>query len=204
MNFQRINFLLLAMNDFSTWWEALTISLKIYWALAIPFTLFFVLQMVWSFIGPGDIPDDTPDAEVSVDTGIPFQFLTVKNLIAFFTIFSWTGIACIDSGLSDITTVIIAAAAGLVMMTLMASLFYFLGKAGADGTMKIKKAIGVSGEAYLGMQKKRGSVGKVQVKVQGAVRTLDAVTDDNVDIPSGKMIRVIEVVNDNMLLVTVK
>lgn len=192
------------MNDFSTWWDALSISLKIYWALAIPFTLFFVLQMIWSFVGPGDIPDDTPDAEVGGDTGVPFQFFTIKNLIAFFTIFSWTGIACIDSGLSERTAFIFSSVAGLLMMTLMASIFYFLSKAGADGTLKMKKAIGVSGEAYLGMQQKRGSIGKVQVKVQGSVRTLDAVTDDEDDIPSGKMIRVTAIVNDNLLLVTVK
>lgn len=192
------------MNDFSAWWEGLNLSLKIYWALAVPFTLFFGLQLIFSFFGGGDVPDDTPDVDVAADTGVPFQFLTLKNLISFFTIFSWTGIACIDSGLSNTTALIISTGAGLAMMTLMASIFYFLSKANADGTMRIRKAIGTSGEVYLTMQGNRGSIGKVQIKVQGAVRTLDAVTDDENDIPTGKMISVKEIVNDNLLLVTVK
>ena len=89
------------MANYTEWWEGLSVSLKIYWGLAIPFTLFFLLQLVFSFFGGGDVPDDTPDADIEADTGVPFQFFTLKNLVAFFTIFSWTGIACLDSGLSE-------------------------------------------------------------------------------------------------------
>jgi hypothetical protein len=192
------------MNDFNLWWEGLSISLKIYWALAIPFTLFFALQLLWSFFGGGDVPDDTPDADVDADTGVAFQFFTLKNLIAFFTVFSWTGIACVDSGLSESMSVIISLAAGLAMMTIMASLFYFLSKASADGTMKFKNAIGGTGEVYLGMQRKRGNVGKVQINVQGSVRTLEAITDDEEDIQTGKLVTVKEITSNNILVVTAK
>jgi len=192
------------MNDFNVWWEGLSLSLKIYWALAIPFTLFFALQLLWSFFGGGDVPDDTPDAEIDADTGVAFQFFTLKNLIAFFTIFAWTGIACVDSGLSDSIAVILSLVAGVLMMTIMASLFYFMSKASADGTMKFKNAIGGTGEVYLGMQGKRGNVGKVQIHVQGAVRTLEAITDDEEDIATGKVVTVKEIVNNHILLVTAK
>lgn len=191
------------MHDFITWWEGLNLSLKIYWALAIPFTLFFLLQLVLSFMG-GDVPDDTPDAEVESDTGIAFQFFTLKNLVAFFSIFGWTGIACIDSGLSETTALIIALVAGLIMMTVMASIFYFLGKANADGTLKMKNALGGVGEVYLTIKSKRGGIGKVQIKIQGSLRTLDAMTDDDQDIPTGKIITVKQVVNDSILVVTAK
>lgn len=191
------------MNDFITWWEGLNLSLKIYWALAIPFTLFFLLQLVLSFMG-GDVPDDTPDAEVEADTGIAFQFFTLKNLVAFFSIFGWTGIACIDSGLSETTSLIIALIAGLIMMTVMASVFYFLGKANADGTLKMKNALGGVGEVYMTIKSKRGGIGKVQIKIQNSLRTLDAMTDDNQDIPTGKIITVKQVINDSILVVTAK
>ncbi|MBX2970215.1 MAG: hypothetical protein KF803_12665 [Cyclobacteriaceae bacterium] len=191
------------MNDFTTWWEGLNLSLKIYWALAIPFTLFFLLQLVLSFMG-GDVPDDTPDAEVEADTGIGFQFFTLKNLVAFFSIFGWTGIACIDSGLSETTSLIIALVAGLIMMTVMASIFYFLGKANADGTLKMKNALGGVGEVYMTIKSKRGGIGKVQIKIQNSLRTLDAMTDDDQDIPTGKIITVTQVINDSILVVTAK
>ncbi|HEY3404767.1 MAG TPA: hypothetical protein VGK59_15360 [Ohtaekwangia sp.] len=191
------------MSNFTEWWEGLSIALKIYWGLAIPFTLFFLLQVVWSFMGGGDVPDDTPDAEIAGDHGVPFQFLTIKNLIAFFTIFAWAGIAATDSGLSEITALIIAIVAGLLMMTIMASLFYFMAKANVDGTMRISKAIGAAGEVYLTIKKKREGTGQVQVKVQKSLRTLDAITDDEEDIPTGKRITVKDVLN-NVLIVTAK
>ena len=69
------------MNNFTEWWEALSFPLKIYWSLAVPFTLFFVLQLVLSFFGGDDldVPDDTPDAEIAGDEGIPFQFFSLKS-----------------------------------------------------------------------------------------------------------------------------
>jgi hypothetical protein len=192
------------MSDFNVWWENLSLSLKIYWAIAIPFTMFFGLQLLWSFFGGGDLPDDTPDAEIEADTGVPFQFFTLKNLIAFFTVFGWAGIACIDSGLSETATVIISLVAGILMMLLMASLFYFMAKASADGTLKFSNAIGRTGEVYLTMQGKRGSIGKVQINVQGALRTLEAITDDEHDIQTGKVVTVKEIINNHILLVTAK
>ena len=190
------------MNSFTEWWQGLSFSLMVYWSIAISFTFFFTLQLVWSFFSGDDVPDDTPDADIAADHGIPFQFFSLKNLVGFFTIFGWAGIAALDSGLSQTTALIIAMASGLVMMTIMASVYYMLAKANADGTMRIRKAIGNTGEVYLTIPGKRNSIGKVQVKVQGAIRTLDAVTDDDLDIPTGKIIKVKEVVNDNILLVT--
>lgn len=193
------------MSDFSNWWEGLSFSLKIYWGLAIPFTLFFILQLVVSFFG-GDTPDDTPDvdAEVDADSGTPFQFLTLKNLVAFLTIFGWTGIACIDSGLSETTSLILAIVAGTLMALAMTTIFYFLGKATVSGTLVIGKAKGGVGEVYLTIKGSRGGIGQVQIKVQGSLRTLDAITDDEDDIPTGKIITVRDVINNNILLVTTK
>jgi hypothetical protein len=190
------------MNNFVEWWQSLSFSLMVYWTIAIPFSLFFALQLLWSFVGGHDVPDDTPDADIAADIGIPFQFFSVKNLVGFFTIFGWAGIAALDSGASEFWALVIALMAGFTMMTIMASVYYLLSKAGADGTMRIRKAIGGVGEVYLTIPGKRNSTGKVQINVQGSVRTLDAMTDDDQDIPTGKIITVTEIVNDSILLVT--
>lgn len=191
------------MEAFGTWWEGLSVILKIFWGIAVPFTLFFVLQLILSFFG-AESPDDLPDAEIDADHGIPFQFLTLKNLIGFFTIFSWTGIACLEAGLSTALTLLIASIAGLLMVGLMAGLFYLMMKTGADGTMKINDAIGQSGEVYLTIRAKRESIGKIQVKVGGSLRTLDAMTDDEEPLPTGQLARVTKIINDNILLVSSK
>ncbi len=191
------------MESFSLWWEGLSLILKFYWCIAIPFTLFFLLQLIASFIGGDDGPDHIGDVHVETDHGIPFQFLTLKNLVGFFTIFAWTGIACLQAGLSQGVTLLISTIAGLLMMVLMAGLYYMMSKANADGTMKIEKAVGKPGVVYLIVPGARRSMGKVQMKVSGSVRTLEAMTDDELDIPTGKIITVSSVV-DNILLVTAK
>ena len=101
------------MESFSLWWDGLSLILKFYWCIAIPFTVFFLLQLIASFIGGGEAPDHIGDAQGETDHGIPFQFLTLKNLVGFFTIFSWTGIACLQAGLSQGITLLISTVAGL-------------------------------------------------------------------------------------------
>jgi membrane protein implicated in regulation of membrane protease activity len=191
------------IEQYTNWWETLTLLQKIYWSLAVPFTLFFLLQMLMTLIGGGDMGDDlSTDAEINGDTGIPFQFLTLKNLVAFFSIFSWTGIACLDSGMSDGWSLVASSVAGLAMMLIMASIFYFLSKADESGNLKMSNAKGKLGEVYLTIASKRNSIGQIQIKVQGSLRTLEAITDDEADIKTGKVVKVNDVIDNNLLLVT--
>lgn len=188
--------------NFTEWWESLDTLLKIYWGIAIPFTIFFILQLLITFFG-GDIPDDgSADVDVETDDGIGFQFFTLKNLIAFFTIFSWTGIACLDSGLSNNWSIAISMISGLIMMLVMGGILYLLGKANASGTIKMKNALGAVGEVYMEIRGKRDNIGQVQVQVQGTLRTLEAITDDEETLRPGAVITVKEVTSNNILIVT--
>ena len=191
------------MSNFNEWWEGLSFSLKLYWALAIPFTFFFMLQLLLTFLG-GHADHDSPDADQDIesDNGIPFQFFTLKNMVAFFAVFGWTGIACLDSGMPDWSSLLIAIIAGLATMTAMAYLLYLLSKTNVSGTMSFKNAIGQSGEVYIPIPATRQGTGKVSIKVQGSLRTLDAITDDAEDLPTGKIITVKNIVNDYILLVS--
>lgn len=188
--------------DFSSWWSSMTLMEQIYWGMAIPFTLFFILQLILTFFG-GDVPEDGgADFDVETDDGISFQFLTIKNLIAFFTIFSWTGITCLDSGYSNLISIVISTIAGIIMMLIVSSIFYFLAKADESGTLNIQKAVGAVGEVYMRLEKNRGNIGQVQIQVQGSLRTLDALTDDEEDLGFGSVVSVTEVLNENILVVT--
>ena len=189
--------------NISDWWLTLTIAQKIYWCIAVPFTLMFVLQTVMTFFSGGAEDIDTSghsDLLIDSDTGIDFQFITLKNLIAFFTIFGWTGVACLSSGYSLTTTVFISFIAGLIMMAIMASIIYFMGKLSDNGTLKITNAIGKNGIVYLPIPPKRSGTGQVQIKVQG-LQTLDAMTDSNIEIKTGSIVEVVDVMNGDILLV---
>jgi membrane protein implicated in regulation of membrane protease activity len=188
-------------TDFSLWWQALTILQKVYWLIAIPFSVFFVLQTVMSLLG-GDMLSADGDADLAIesDTGIDFQFLSIKNLVAFFTLFGWVGILTSSSGMAPVWSVLLAIVAGLLMMLLMATLMYFMGKLTESGTLELKKATGKTGTVYLTIPPKRAGMGKVQISIQG-FQTLDALTDDENEIHTGAVVEVVDTLNEEILIV---
>lgn len=190
------------MFDFTSWWNNLSTMQQIYWLVTIPATLLFLIQLVLTFIG-GDLSGDTGDidADYDADHGMGFHFITVKNMIAFFALFGWTGLAAIDSGLASFLILLISSISGLVMMLIMASIYYFMSKLNSSGTLKMKNAIGKIGNVYISIPAKKGGLGKVQVKVQGGLRTLEAMTEELEDIKTGSIIEVADVINDQILLV---
>ena len=186
----------------SEWWDSLATLEQIYWGFAIPSTLIFVVQTLMTFIGADLDTDGGADFEVEMDDGAGFQFFTLKNFIGFFTIFSWTGIACLDSDFGLGLTLIISVGAGVLMMGLMGTIFYYFSRLTDSGTMSIRNAIGKIGEVYLPVQAKRANIGRVSIKVQGSLRELEAITDDTKDLPMGTVIEVTDVIGDNVLLIT--
>lgn len=184
-------------------WTSMIFLEKLYWCFAIPFSLLFIIQLILTFFG-GDMDslDVNGDADISIehDTGIDFQFISLKNLIAFFTVFGWAGIACIDSGMANWATILISTLCGIVMMLIMATIIYLMGKLTESGTLDIRHAIGKVASVYLTIPAKRGGMGKVQVKVQG-LRTLDALTDNEEDIKTGAVVEIVEIISDEILLV---
>ena len=184
-----------------TWWQGMLVAEKVYWIIAIPFTLIFLIMMVMTLLG-GDLDsaDMDVDMEMDTDTGIGFQYLSIKNLVGFFTIFGWTGIACLASGKSMAFTVIVSVLAGLLMMTIMSTIVYLMGKLTEQGNLNLQNAIGKIATAYLTIPAERKGMGKIQVKVQG-FRTLDAITDEKEDIKTGAVVEVVDVINNQVLLV---
>lgn len=189
--------------DIYSWYSSLDWFSKIYWLIAIPASIMFAIQMLTVFIG-GDMDTDLGDVDMEIegDTGAGFQFFTLKNLVAFFTIFGWTGLGCIDFGLHPMLTLFISTVAGLIMVVILTSLFYFISQMSEDGTLKLTNALGKMCEVYLTIPKNKSGYGKVQIKVQGSLRELEAMTDEEEDLKSGSLVIVKEIINNQILLVS--
>ncbi len=181
------------------WFSNLEFLPKMYWLVAIIGSLVFTIVMIMSFTG-GDA-DDIGDIDSDIDAGAGFQFISFKNLVGFFTIFGWSGIACIDAGLSKPLTIIISIISGLLMMVIMAALFFFISKLTDSGTLKYKNALDAVGEVYLTIGADRSRMGKVTVNVQGTSRELDALTDSFTELKSGTIIKVVDVTSNGILIV---
>lgn len=184
------------------WFNHLTSFEKIYWVITIASTIVFLFILVTTLIGADGAEDiGDVDADIDADTGAGFQFFTFKNMVAFFTIFGWSGIASTDAGNSKSTTIIISILCGLLMMVVMAALFYYISKLTDSGTLKMKNALNAIGEVYLTIGAKRSKIGKVHVRVQNSLRELEALTDYEKDLKQGAVVKVKEVTANGLLIV---
>jgi hypothetical protein len=184
------------------WFSALTYFEKFYWVIAGISSTIFVFVIISTFLGgDADDIDGDVDAEIDADTGIGFQFFTLKNLVAFFTIFSWAGISCINAGYGKGVTILISTIAGLIMMVIMGALLYYISKLVSSGTLKLENAIGNVGEVYLTIGANRSKIGKVHVTIQGALRELDALADSKETLKTGTVIKVKEITGTGILIV---
>lgn len=196
------------MNE---WWASIDWFERVYWIIAVPFSVVFLLQLALSFVGAdgigdadfdGDLGSDLSDAGSIDDAGGGgFQIFTIRNFVTFLTIFGWSGITFIHNNATPLVTTIGSFALGLLAMFMVAGLFYFFGQMVQSGTMDVKHAIGATGEVYLPIKAQRASMGKVQVNIQGSLREMSALTDEEEDLKTGTVIKVVQIVNDNILLV---
>lgn len=184
------------------WFNSLSNFDKIYWITAIAGSVILIILLTLTLLG-GDADDiGDIDGDLDLDAGIDFQFLSFKNLIGFFTIFGWSGIACIQAGYSKGVIVTVSIICGLLMMTAMASLFYFLSRLNSSGgKLKIANALGCVGEVYTTVGANKSKLGKIQIKVQGVLRELDALTNEESDLKQGTMVIVSEITNNGILIV---
>lgn len=183
--------------------EPMTGMEQAYWIVALVGTVLLLVIFLLTFIGgdvDGDFSADTTEFDLD-DNGIGFQFFTFKSVVAFFTVFGWTGVFLLDNGVSTYSSVITSTIAGLVMMILVSLLFFWMHKLSSSGTLNIKKSIGVIGEVYLPIGSNRSKMGKVQLKVQGSFRELEALTDSEEELKTGTTIRVTGVISSEILLV---
>jgi hypothetical protein len=113
------------------------------------------------------------------------SFFTLRNKIAFFTMFGWSGLAAYKSGIPNAWVVVITVAAGVLTVAILCFLMQKASKLRQSGTLQIKNAVSQTGETYLRIPAQRGGMGKVQIHVQGRLMELDARTDDQEDIATG-------------------
>jgi membrane protein implicated in regulation of membrane protease activity len=186
------------------WWTGITLLEKIFWIMAIPFSLLTLFQLVMTFVGMGDTDVDT-DTDIPSDGdhhyGDSLKVFTVKNFIIFFTACGWMGIVTIRSGFPTWLVGLVAVFSGILMMVLVAWIFYLLSRLGESGTFRIHDAIGHNGSVYLTIPPQKQGRGLIQISVKGALRELAAVTYEDEELKRGTNITVVEIFDPNTVMV---
>lgn len=180
----------------AAFWEQLTVFERTLWFIAVLASSVFVIQLLLSFVG---LATDHDDIDVPTDGDHGFHMFTVKNFMAFFSMFGWVGLACDKAGMGPVATVAVATFAGIVAMALVAALFYFTGKLGEDATFDVKTAVGHQGKVYIPIPAARSGSGKIQFNL-GSVRELDAVTAGEA-LPTGTPVKIAAVLDGSTVVV---
>ena len=186
--------------DINSFWDGLTLLGKFNWVIALPSTIIFIVNIILALIG-GDADADHDVGDVDISEGFSGYIISFKTILSFLTMFSWSGILAETWGLKILATIGISVTAGFITMVAMAFLLYFLSKLTHDGTMKIKNAIGKTAYVYLPIPEKMTGKGKIQIEIQGSLRTLEAMTEDLEPIKSNTNIEVVTVLENDVLLV---
>ena len=119
------------------WFDALTTFEKIFWYIAVPFSLIFLIQLVLSIAGLDGRKNKTTDEQEEQNDNIPKSnrlltlgrsFFSLRNTITFLMVFGWMGVISYDHTSNRNLSFLIALAAGIFAMVLVTFLFYFSNK----------------------------------------------------------------------------
>lgn len=168
-------------NDFFNNLSTLELT---FWFIAAPSSVILLFQLILTVFGMdsmGDMETDVnfdSDSDVDMDSDsdghAPFQLLTFRNLVAFFTMTGWSGLAFLDNGFSQISSIVLAVLVGTFSMFVMAAIVYFLYRMRQEVYPTFKSAVGKSATVYLDIPEKGNGKGKVNVVIDGALKTVDA------------------------------
>jgi len=146
-----------------------------------------------------DLAEASADSDLG-DTDLSFRFLSVQGISSFIMMFGIVGLAIAKAPIHPVFSLFAGIGAGLFTVWIISLIFVAATGLQSDGTMRMTSAVGETGKVYLRIPAE--DVGKVQVVVQGALRVLEAFSEDGAAIPTGTKVKVVDV-RDTALVVKV-
>ncbi len=122
-----------------------------------------------------------------------FGIITFRTIVAALTFFGLAGLAAESSQLSTLPSLAIAVAAGLAAMYSVHWMMLQLARLRTDGSVRIDRAVGMTGTVYLKIPGHLGGPGKIQLNLQNRTVELSAWTE-KVEIPTGATVVVTRIV----------
>lgn len=179
----------------TSWWAALGSTEQIFWAIAIIASVIFVIQLSLTIIGLD------ADLEADIDTGDGVGIISLRSLIAFATFFGWGGIAALAQGFSPAKAYMIAFLCGFLAMVALVYILSQLLKLQESGTVDTYDAIAQTGEVYITVPKAKKGKGRIHIHLNEKLMEFDAISAGEA-LPTGTKIKVLDVLKENVMLVT--
>jgi hypothetical protein len=192
--------------DYS-WWGQMTSLEHVYWIIAVAASVVLLIQLALAFVSGmdfhigSDLGTHGGGDSSSSDFTLPhFQLLTIRNVVAFFAVFGWVGIAMIHANASTSLTIFVSFVCGLAMMFIMSAMFLGLSRLQTSGNLDVSLAKGLQAKVYLTIPSKRSGEGKIEVVIQGKIVEMDAMTDNAEQIPTGTLVNIKDILNNQALV----
>lgn len=174
--------------------------LRIFWYIAIPVSIIFLIQTILTFSGLDAHDAEVPDFDGDLEIEAPFQLFSLRNLTNFLLGFSWSGVALFDVIPNKIILVVVAFLIGAIMVALFFLMMRQIYKLSENNAFDILKTRLKTGTVYITIPESKSNTGKVQISVNGTVHELEAVTMGE-RIPTGCKIKVVDIIDDKILVV---
>lgn len=176
--------------------------LRTFWYIAIPVSLFFVIQTIMTFVGGSDAGDISADIDGDVGFGDSLgDLFSLRSLVNFLIGFSWSGIALYSVIPNKPMLITVAALIGLGFVFIFFLILRQLLRLAKDGSFKIEETLNKAAEVYLTVPANRSGKGKVLISVGGSVHELDAMTEGTESLHNTTSVKVVKIENNNILIV---
>ncbi|MBQ8036752.1 MAG: hypothetical protein IJ268_07160 [Proteobacteria bacterium] len=202
-----------------SWFSGLSGFEQVFYVIAFISTLFFILKTVLMTLGIGnggididgdgivDIPDsldingDGVLDSADENAASALHFFSLHGILAFFCVGSWVTLGTLNAFGIHILALLCGLVAGSIMLVVCAYLTRALMSLEASGNVNTKRAIGKEGEVYLMIPPHEKGKGKVNIELNGKLCEYDAVSLDPMPIKYGTQVRVVDVLDDDVMVV---
>jgi hypothetical protein len=183
------------------YWTHLTPTMKTFVGLGAISSAVLTLQMILAMFG-GDMDGLDADMDISdIGEGGASGILSIRTIGAFFTGFGWSGAAMLQAGHGTGAATFVGVVVGSIFMAMIFYLMAYLHSLRQEGTINYANAVGKVGAVYLPVPPHRKGLGQIEVLVQGRLKIVQAITDNDKKIGNRVAVRVTELVDEQTILV---
>jgi len=189
------------------WWNELVLTEQILLCIAIPSSLFLVIQMILIMVGAagGDGLDTDTDVDFDYSSG-PKDFgvasmFSLQGVASFLCVFGWGSLLVYRATGLLVLGIFVGAVLGFIVMYALAKIMMYLNRLAHNGTLDVKNLLGNSGTVYLKIPPKGEGRGKVMVQTSERLVEFDAVSESEDYIANNAEVRVIDILGENVLVV---
>jgi len=194
-------------GSLAVWWDALTVLNRAFYVVAIFFGVIFIWQLASSILGisgGGESPDSavdtvgvhhTPD-DVN-DTLNAFKLVSVRSLMAFFTLFFWAGSLYLNNGVPLTRALGWSLVWGGAALGIVSLIMNGMKRMQETGNVTAQFAVGNTGSVVLDFP--AGGQGEIRVMCRKLMMHLKAREVEGRPLKAGTMVTVVRALDPTLV-----